>query len=98
LWYADGHFPDSTYVSLTTRCIVWLIPFALFVSLTAGENVLPSTSELQGAVAGDRPQTGKSKRGGPGMAKMVVDSVKDWFSGVGETFGWTGEASRRRFD
>jgi len=67
------------------------------VSLTAGENVLPSTSELQGAVTGDRPQ-GRSKRGGPGMAKMVVDGVKDWFSSVGEAFGWTGEASRRRFD
>ena len=77
--------------------IVWLIPFALFVSLTAGENVLPSTTELQGAVAGGRSQ-GKSKKGGPGMAKMVVDAVKDWFSSVGETFGWTGEASRRRFD
>lgn len=74
--------------------IVWLIPFALFVSLTAGENVLPSTSELQGANSGDRPHL-KSKRGGPGMAKMVVDGVKDWFSNMGETFGWAGESSRR---
>lgn len=79
--------------------LVWLIPFALFVSLSAGENVLPSSSigEDVGGVGPVGPD-GKRKRGGPGMAKMVVDNVKEWFGGVSETLGWTSSNSRRRFD
>ncbi|RPB24883.1 DUF396-domain-containing protein [Terfezia boudieri ATCC MYA-4762] len=95
--YYTNKIAKFSEISAFFGLCVWLIPFALFVSLTAGENVLPSTSELQGAVAGGRSH-GKRKTGGPGMAKMVVDGVKDWFYNVGETFGWTGEASRRRFD
>lgn len=73
--------------------IVWLVPFALFVSLTAGENVLPSTSEVQGP-----ERVGSKTKSGPGMAKMVVDGVKDWFAGLCAALGWKAEASRRRFD
>ncbi|KAF8477564.1 transmembrane adaptor Erv26 [Kalaharituber pfeilii] len=96
--YYLSQIPKFREISAFFGICVWLIPFSLFVSLTAGENVLPSTTEIHGQSVGDKPH-GKNKRGGPGMAKMVVDSVKDWFANVGETFGWTGDVtSRRRFD
>jgi len=75
---------------------VWLVPFALFVSLTAGENVLPSTSEPQSRLGGER--TGNKSKTSPGMAKMVVYGIKDRFEGLCETFGSTAEGSRRRFE
>lgn len=52
---------------------------------------------MHGQVGGNLAD-GKRKKGGPGMAKMVVDGVKDWFGGVGQALGWTGESSRNRFD
>ncbi|OAA53937.1 transmembrane adaptor erv26 [Niveomyces insectorum RCEF 264] len=67
---------------------VWLVPFALFVSLSASDNVLPtmgSSSGLSsgGSGAGDGSQT---KRG-QGMAKALVDNVLSIFSGVGSATG-----------
>ena len=81
--------------------LVWLIPFALFVSLSAGENVLPSTSDIPSRHM-DPSDKGKGKaaaKAGPGMVKMVVDSVRDGARSAGETFGWMGPGtSRGRFD
>ncbi len=38
----DINFPTFTEISSYFGLCVWLVPFALFVSLSAGENVLPS--------------------------------------------------------
>lgn len=70
---------------------VWLVPFSLFVSLTAGDNVLPSTAE--GSVGLD----GKRRKGG-GMAKMVFEGVGEWFSDMAKIVGYTPETQRRRFE
>lgn len=50
---------------------VWLVPFSLFVSLSAGDNVLPTM--------GSEPvRGGDDGRGKPqGMVKAVVDSVRN---------------------
>lgn len=49
---------------------VWLVPFALFVSLSAGDNVLPTM--------GTEPARGfDGSRAKPqGMVKAIVDSIR----------------------
>lgn len=49
-----------------TFCL-WIIPFAFFVSLSAGENVLPSTMQPGGEKGFVRGQGG-SKPASPGLA------------------------------
>nr|XP_033809191.1 protein TEX261 isoform X3 [Geotrypetes seraphini] len=41
-YFAEEYYPFSEVLAYFTFCL-WLVPFAFFVSLSAGENVLPST-------------------------------------------------------
>ncbi|KAJ5585331.1 uncharacterized protein N7459_005131 [Penicillium hispanicum] len=94
--------PSFSEVASYFGLCVWLVPFALFVSLSAGENVLPSmgseyaTGEhvSKGLGHGRGPSDSKSKN--KGMAKALVDNVRDWARENGEVMGlWRGERSRR---
>lgn len=97
------NMPTFTEVASYFGLCVWLVPFALFVSLSAGENVLPSmgseyaTGEhisTAGLARGAISSTGKSKN--KGMAKALVDGVRDWVEETGELMGfWRGERTRR---
>lgn len=95
--------PSFSEVASYFGLCVWLVPFALFVSLSAGENVLPSMGSEY--ATGERhapaglghsrgPSDGKSKN--RGMAKALVDNVRDWTRENGELMGfWRGERTRR---
>ncbi|XP_030842089.1 protein TEX261 [Strongylocentrotus purpuratus] len=48
-YFADVWHPFSEVLAYFTLCL-WLVPFAFFVSLSAGENILPTTQ---------KPETGK---------------------------------------
>src|SRR5271155_5040683 len=78
--------PSFTEIASYFGLCVWLVPFALFVSLSASDNVLPTTgSEEPGSMpggSGDR----KSKR--QGMAKAVVDVFRDCVGDTGNVLGW----------
>ncbi|KAB8200653.1 Transmembrane adaptor Erv26 [Aspergillus parasiticus SU-1] len=95
--------PTFTEVASYFGLCVWLVPFALFVSLSAGENVLPSIGSeyatgdhvsAAGFARNTLTSDGKSKN--KGMAKVLVDSVRDWVKENGELLGfWRGERSKR---
>ncbi|KAJ5647562.1 hypothetical protein N7520_007239 [Penicillium odoratum] len=93
--------PSFSEVSSYFGLCVWLVPFALFVSLSAGENVLPSMGSEY--ATGDRASglghsrgTSDAKSKNKGMAKALVDSVRDWARENGEVMGlWRGEQTRR---
>ncbi|GMF80249.1 unnamed protein product [Aspergillus oryzae] len=95
--------PTFTEVASYFGLCVWLVPFALFVSLSAGENVLPSIGSeyatgdhvsAPGFARNTLTSDGKSKN--KGMAKVLVDSVRDWVKENGELMGfWRGERSKR---
>lgn len=94
---------------------MWLVPFALFVSLSAGDNVLPSMGSeyATGARVSSVGLAGSSGGGGgssstanvlstdgkvknKGMAKALVDGVRDWVAENGEVMGfWRGERTGR---
>jgi len=58
------------------------VPFALFVSLSASDNVLPTMGSEEPDASGER----KNKR--QGMAKAVVDGFRDWVGDTGNVLGW----------
>ena len=87
---------------------MWLVPFALFVSLSAGENVLPSMGSeyatgagssfvSAGSVPGSEDRMGRKRAGtqNAGMAKAAVNGVVEWIGDTGELLGvWKGEKTR----
>ncbi|EYE93501.1 uncharacterized protein EURHEDRAFT_460022 [Aspergillus ruber CBS 135680] len=95
--------PTFTEVASYFGICVWLVPFALFVSLSAGENVLPSmgseyaTGEhvsTAGLARNALSVDGKVKN--KGMAKALVDGARDWVMENGEVMGfWRGDRTRR---
>ncbi|KAF2405530.1 DUF396-domain-containing protein [Trichodelitschia bisporula] len=101
-FYDPSTLPTFTEIASYFGLCVWLVPFALFVGLSAGENVLPSmgseyaTGEGSSFVrAGSEPSG--SGVGGPrlvreGMAKAAVNRVREWFGETGELLGVQGGA------
>lgn len=84
--YDPSNFPTFTEIASFFGLCVWLVPFALFVSLSASDNVLPTMgSEEPGSMPG-RSGDKKSKR--QGMAKAVVDGFRDWVGDTGNILGW----------
>ena len=95
--------PSFSEVASYFGLCVWLVPFALFVSLSAGENVLPSMGSEYATGERHAPSGLGHSRGhsdgklkNKGMAKALVDNVRDWARENGEVMGlWRGEGTRR---
>lgn len=50
-YFAERYLPFSQVLGFFTICI-WLVPLAFFISLSANDNVLPLTAEMQPLVEG----------------------------------------------
>jgi hypothetical protein len=101
----DANIPSFTEIASYFGLCVWLVPFALFVSLSAGENVLPSmgseyaTGEGSSYMsAGKAPETFGAASGVPGMegkrrARSGTNAglAKQVVTGVKDWVGETGE-------
>lgn len=76
--------PTFTEIASYFGLCVWLVPFALFVSLSASDNVLPTmgSEEPSGTSSGQKSKRGQS------MIKAVVDNVISVIGDVGATAGW----------
>lgn len=91
--------PSFTEIASYFGLCVWLVPFALFVSLSASENVLPSMgSEYatgdHGGVSSGLGGAGAGKKN-KGLAKAVVDGTREWIGETGELMGfWRGDKAR----
>ncbi|KAL6904202.1 DUF396 domain-containing protein [Trichoderma evansii] len=68
-YYEHIDVPSFTMIASYFGICVWLIPFALFVSLSAGDNVLPTmgTEPVRGVDGKNKPQ---------GLVKALVDWVR----------------------
>ncbi|RVD80248.1 uncharacterized protein DFL_008149 [Arthrobotrys flagrans] len=84
--------PSFSEISAFFGLCVWLVPFALFVSLSAGENVLPSSvgGDSSAGVVGD----GK-KKGRKGLLKGGIDGIWEWLAESGRALGVGGGGRRR---
>lgn len=103
-YYDQPKVPSFTEIASFFGLQVWLVPFALFISLSAGENVLPSMGSEYATGAGSSfvragQEPGKDgrkdvmQRGG--MAKTAVNMAREWMGETGEVLGlWKGERTR----
>jgi hypothetical protein len=90
--YDTSNVPTFTEIASYFGICVWLVPFSLFVSLSAGDNVLPTMgSEAPGMGGSD----GTNKR--QGMVKVLVDGVLGWIGEVSKLAGWGGRREERSF-
>ncbi|KUJ22793.1 DUF396-domain-containing protein [Mollisia scopiformis] len=79
--YDPTALPTFTEIASYFGICVWLVPFALFVSLSASDNVLPTMgSEAPAGAATTKRQ---------GMIKVVVDTIRDSIGEVGRKLGWS---------
>lgn len=86
-FYDVPDVPSFTQVSSYFGLCVWMVPFALFISLSAGDNVLPTM--------GSEPVPGTPGGKRQGMVKAVVDTILD---GIGEVAQMAGLQGRNRED
>ncbi|KAI0874479.1 transmembrane adaptor Erv26 [Hypoxylon argillaceum] len=80
--YDQPDVPSFTEIASFFGICVWLIPFALFVSLSASDNVLPTIGSEQPS----HDDSGKNKR--QGMVKVIVDYVLSAIGEVSRLAGW----------
>ncbi|EXJ96390.1 hypothetical protein A1O1_01516 [Capronia coronata CBS 617.96] len=98
-WYAAPVHDQPTFTEIASYfgLCVWLVPFALFVSLSAGENVLPSMGSEY--ATGEREGVGFSgghARRNTGMAKAALGRARDWLNETGAVMGlWQADNVRR---
>jgi len=91
-YYDKPDLPSFMQVASFFGICVWIIPFSLFVSLTAGDNVLPTmgNEDFTGTGSG-ATRSGGTKR--QGMVKAIVDSVQ---GAIGNAWTMASSATGRR--
>ncbi|KAI3316772.1 transmembrane adaptor Erv26 [Xylariaceae sp. AK1471] len=80
--YDQPDVPSFTEIASFFGICVWLIPFALFVSLSASDNVLPTIGSEQPS----HSDGSKNKR--QGMIKVIVDYVLSAIGEISRLAGW----------
>lgn len=68
-YYEQVDSPSFTMIASYFGLCVWLVPFSLFVSLSAGDNVLPTMGNEPTRAGDGRPRP-------QGMVKALVDNVR----------------------
>lgn len=80
--------PTFTEIASYFGLCVWLVPFSLFVSLSASDNVLPTIGSEEPAMASGSLGGGGRERRSQGMAKALVDNVRATIAQAGAMAGW----------
>ncbi len=85
------NIPSFTEIASYFGLCVWLVPFSLFVSLSASDNILPtmgSEPSTSAAAGGMGSSSGSGSRRSQGMAKALVDNVRAAIGEGSALFGW----------
>ncbi|KAK8125154.1 Protein SVP26 [Apiospora kogelbergensis] len=80
--YDQPDIPSFTEIASFFGLCVWFVPFALFVSLSASDNVLPTMGSTQPSHDSD----GKNKR--QSIVKLGVDHILSAIGEVSRMAGW----------
>jgi hypothetical protein len=80
--YDQPNIPSFTEIASYFGLCVWLIPFALFVSLSASDNVLPTI----GSEHLSHDDGGRNKR--QSIVKVGVDYVLSGIGNISRMAGW----------
>lgn len=77
--YEPPHIPSFVEVCSFFGLCVWLVPFALFVSLSAHDNLLPHHMEAPNS---------KDKKKNNGLAKVVVANLREYVYSISRRLGY----------
>ena len=101
--YVQADIPTFTEIASFFGICVWLVPFALFISLSAGENVLPSMGSEYATGGEVRTADGmggmdsmgrRPKARNKGLVKAGVDWTVEWLRETAQAAGlWGSERS-----
>ncbi|KAK4144836.1 transmembrane adaptor Erv26 [Dichotomopilus funicola] len=82
--------PTFTEIASYFGLCVWLVPFSLFVSLSASDNILPTMGSEPSSSARPSGMTGSAAAGrrNQGMAKALVDNIRGAIGEGSALFGW----------
>lgn len=95
--YNPNYIPERratfTEVASFFGICVWFVPFALFVSLSAGDYVLPTTADIKKSddinMSGDDSTTApRLRKKTVGLARMVINRVRNYITMVLRIFGF----------
>ncbi|KAG9245668.1 transmembrane adaptor Erv26 [Calycina marina] len=83
--YDAPKVPTFTEIASYFGLCVWLVPFTLFVSLSASDNVLPTmnSEDPSGSTT-----TSNGAGGRQSMVKVVVDNIRNSIRDLGKVAGW----------
>ena len=85
--YEPPYIPLFVEICLFFGLCIWFVPFALFVSLSAHDNLLPH--HMEATNSSDKKKTN-------GLAKVVVTRVRDWIYATARLLGWELDPHRDR--
>jgi len=81
---STSDLPSFGQVAAFFGLCVWLVPFGLFVSLSAGELVLPTIG------SDGRISSGDGERKAQGLVKQVYAALGNWLGDSARALGWRG--------
>lgn len=87
--YEGKTHPPFSHVASFLGICVWMVPFALFISLSASDNMLPMNNHDEAMMAGmssggnggisiDISAAEKAKKHSTGLAKAIISTCYEW--------------------
>ncbi|QLQ77829.1 hypothetical protein HG537_0A00760 [Torulaspora globosa] len=67
---------------------VWFIPFALFVSLSAGDYVLPTATATTKKTDEQTGETPRLRKRAVGLARVAINSLRQYVYSIARVFGY----------
>ncbi|CCD24007.1 Svp26p NDAI_0C03470 [Naumovozyma dairenensis CBS 421] len=89
--YIPRRRANFTEVASFFAICIWFIPFALFVSLSASDYVLPTTTEMDNKkfdTEADESVTPKLKKRTIGLARVVINGIRKRIYSIARSFGY----------
>lgn len=93
-FYEGPVHPPFSQVSSFLGLCVWLIPFALFISLSASDNVLPTSADISSSSSsssrefGNESGAAKARRQSTGLAKALINLAYGYVMKISRAAGY----------
>ncbi|KAI0461393.1 hypothetical protein LJB42_001062 [Komagataella kurtzmanii] len=92
--YIPPHIPTFAEIASFFGICIWLVPFTLFISLSASENTLPST--LNDINRFDKKNDDTTRQRGVGLVKLVIGFAYETIYNFGRLLGYEWDPNQGR--
>ncbi|ODQ63943.1 DUF396-domain-containing protein [Nadsonia fulvescens var. elongata DSM 6958] len=81
--------PPFTQIASFFGICIWAVPFALFISLSAGDMILPSSQESKiNAFGESTDESSRVRKRSAALAKVLITRVWKFITGLSRKLGW----------